>query len=560
MRATEVTIHNFRSIHDAVLGVEDISIIAGANNAGKSNLVDAIRIFYGDLKYSHDRDFPIIDTDDNESWIEIVFKPSEEELLQLKDEYKSEDGTFRVRNYLESSTKDLDGKARAGYYAYVDGKLSDTLFYGAKNVGSGKVGKIVYIPAVSKVDDHTKLSGPSALRDLIASIMNKVVSESPAYKSLETAFQTFESQIKTLESEDGRSLQALETDVTIELKQWEANFSLGIQNIQVDEMIKSLIKPQLVDNTHGGEIEQSRFGAGFQRHLIFTLIKLAAKYTSGAKKSGIKKKEFSPQLTWILFEEPEAFLHPTQEDILYDNLKVLVSDAETQVLLTTHSSRFVSGTMNELTKLIRVRRDGAISTVHQVRSKELDSFFDASQAADAEIMPELLDAKTVNRDKAMSALKIELWLQPQRAAAFFTKNVLLVEGATEVGLHKYLCNKRLLADGKSSALVVDCMGKYSIHRFMKLMDSFGIDHSVLYDGDGGGSKDTEVTKTIVDATGQYTQKVKRLDNAIESELGLTPLPKKDSHRKPQYLLYNLEAGLVDEKKLNGVIDIFNEIC
>jgi len=51
MRAVEVKIHNFRSVHDAAIQFEPLSLIAGANNSGKSNVIDAIRLFYGELKW-----------------------------------------------------------------------------------------------------------------------------------------------------------------------------------------------------------------------------------------------------------------------------------------------------------------------------------------------------------------------------------------------------------------------------------------------------------------------------------------------------------------------------
>lgn len=559
VRAIEVKIHNVRSIHDATIGLSEISLVAGANNAGKSNVIDSIRMFYGDLKWSDERDSPIVPGTDSESWIEIEYKPSKDELDQLKDEYKSEEGTFRVRNYLKASTG-ADGKVRAGYYAYVNGSLSESLFYGAKNVGSGKVGKIVYIPAVSKVDEHTKLSGPSALRDLIATVMTKVVSKSPAYKELTEAFALFETDIKTQETEDGQSLNILEGEITDEISAWNTTFSLGIQSIQPDEMLKSLIKPQLFDQSHGGEIDQARFGAGFQRHLIYTLIKLAAKYANGAKKLTNGKKEFAPELTWILFEEPEAFLHPSQEDVLYDNLVQLASDASSQVLLTTHSSRFVSRSLDDLTRLIRLRRDGAVTTCHQVTQTQLDGFFDAALAADGEIVPATLKAEDVDANMIMSALKMELWLQPHRAAAFFATWVILVEGPSEVGLYSYMTSRALMPAPGPGVVLIDCMGKYNIHRFMSLLNAFGIDHAVLYDGDNGGSRDTEVTKTITEATGSFTQKIKRFDKDLETELGITPLPRSESHRKPQYILYNLEAGLVSQPQIDVVVKTFKELC
>lgn len=416
VRAVQVEIHNVRSVNDATIDVEPMSLLAGPNNSGKSNVIDAIRLFYADLKWDEKRDAPLVPGSDGDSWVEIEYKPTATELAQLKDEYRSSQGTFRVRNYLKAAPGP-DGKARAGYYAYVDGVLSDTLFYGAKNVGSAKVGKLVYIPAVSKIDEHTKLTGPSALRELVAAVMTKVVASSPAYDALRDAFSTFESEIKTQETDEGQSLQALEAEITDQLSGWESSFNLGVQSIQPDDILKSLIRPTLVDETHGGEVDQLRFGAGFQRHLVYTLIKLAAKYSTG-KKAATSHKEFSPELTWLLFEEPEAFLHPVQEEVLFESLRELVSDQATQVLLTTHSSRFVSRSMNDLIQLVRLRREGGVTSAYQLDQAEIDALFDASLIADAEISPELLDVATRPANEVMSAMKIELWMQPQRAAAF----------------------------------------------------------------------------------------------------------------------------------------------
>lgn len=558
MRAVQIQIHNVRSVNDATINVEPLSLLAGSNNSGKSNVIDAVRLFYADLKWNDSRDAPVVPGSDGDSWVEIEYEPTSSELAQLKDEYRSTRNTFRVRNYLKAAPGP-DGKARAGYYAYVDGALSETLFYGAKNVGSAKVGKIVYIPAVSKIDEHTKLTGPSALRELVAAVMTKVVASSPAYDELQKAFTTFESEIKTQETDEGQSLQALETEITDQLSGWESSFNLGVQSIQPDDILKSLIRPTLVDETHGGEVDQLRFGAGFQRHLVYTLIKLAAQYSSG-KKPTSSKKEFSPEMTWILFEEPEAFLHPVQEEVLFDSLRELVADGKTQVLLTTHSSRFVNRSMNDLVRLIRLRREEGVTTSYQLSQAGIDALFDASLLADAEISPDLLDVASRPANEVMSALKIELWMQPQRAAAFFARRVVLVEGPTELALYSYLVDRGLMSAPAPGVMFLDCMGKYNLHRFMTLLGAFGVDHSVLYDGDDGGSSDAEVTKTINDARSSFTKQVVRLAADIEGELGISPLKRNASHRKPQYLLYHFEAGLLDQAKVEGVISILKDLC
>lgn len=559
MRAVEVKVHNFRSIHDATIRLEPLSLLAGANNSGKTNIIDAIRLFYGDLKWDEGRDKPKVAASDGESWVEVEFKLTDDELAQLKVDYKSANGTFRVRNYV-SPSKGVDGKTRAGYYAYEQDKLSDNLFYGAKNVGSGKVGHIVYIPAVSKLDDNTKLTGPSALRDLVATVLNKVVASSPAYSELTKAFKVFENEIKTQESDDGQSLQALESEITDEIKSWEASFMLGIQSIQPEEIIKTVIKPQLIDETHGGEIDPAHFGDGFQRHLIFTLITLAARHANPVKPAADGKKEFTPQMTWILFEEPEAFLHPSQEEVLHDSLLKLVKDGTTQVLLATHSSRFVSRSMDDLTRLIRLRRDAGVTTSFQLSQTEMDTLFADALVADDTFMPIGTTAADVNREAMMASLKTELWMQATRTTAFFSERVILVEGPSETALYSYLTTRGLMEPPVRGLAVIDCMGKFNIHRLVAILGAFGIDHSVLYDGDVGRCHDTEVTAAITGAKTSFTKRITRFANDLESELGITPLPRNESHRKPQYVLYNLATGLVDSTKLDTVKQEFVDLA
>ena len=52
MELKRIKIHNFRSIIDADIDVHDFTMLVGANNAGKSNTLNALRCFYGDLKWS----------------------------------------------------------------------------------------------------------------------------------------------------------------------------------------------------------------------------------------------------------------------------------------------------------------------------------------------------------------------------------------------------------------------------------------------------------------------------------------------------------------------------
>ena len=75
MKLTRIRIHNFRSIIDADIEVHEFLILVGANNAGKSNVINALRCFYEDLKWT-ENDFPKKGVEDQDSWIELSFNLS----------------------------------------------------------------------------------------------------------------------------------------------------------------------------------------------------------------------------------------------------------------------------------------------------------------------------------------------------------------------------------------------------------------------------------------------------------------------------------------------------
>jgi hypothetical protein len=188
MKLRHLRIPNYRGILEAAVICHDYSLLVGPNNAGKSTVIDAIRAFYekDGFKFRQERDFPFIATVDEESWVELTFNLTDTEYASLAEDYKHTATTLRVKKYWKAVDKNKDGYI-FGYTK--DGKLSGDPFYGAKNVQSGKFGDIVFIPAVSKVDEHTKLSGPSALRDLLTNVLEAVVESSPSYENFFERFR-----------------------------------------------------------------------------------------------------------------------------------------------------------------------------------------------------------------------------------------------------------------------------------------------------------------------------------------------------------------------------------
>lgn len=552
MKLAHISIHNFRGIIDASIACHPYALVVGANNSGKSTIIDCIRAFYekDGFKFKKEADFPLKGAADQESWIELTFALSDEEHESLKDEYKTGNKSLKVRKYFQTSETLHDGKNAAGsILGYKsDGALSNEPFYGAKNVQSGKFGDLIYIPAISKVDEHTKLSGPSALRDLITNIMSDVVEGSDAYKSLTESVTAFAGSVRAIETEDKRSLSNFESDLNALLAPWQTNFNLKFTTPSTAEIIKSMLGWDIRDNHHEKPQGIEYFGSGFQRHFIYSLIQLGAKYVP--QKVAKKAKDFSPSLSLVLFEEPEAFLHPPQQEDLARNLIKVSESADWQIVCSTHSAHFVSRNAARIPAIIRVRRVNGIVSTYQIYDAQWNAIVDANQSIQQISAKYPKVAKTMqddDRKPEMESVKYFLWLNPDRAGMLFAQHVLLVEGPSETALIN-----RLLDDGKlvlpHGTYVLDCLGKYNVHRFMNLLSGLGVVHAVLHDDDENANEHQELNQLIADSkNADFTHAVVTISKDLENLLGVA-LPG-SSHRKPQHLLYCYATNRINGAKL-----------
>lgn len=555
MKLTGVKIHNFRGILDQDMVLKGYSLLVGPNNAGKSSIIDAIRAFYekDGFKFKEGNDFPHVETEDEESWVELEFSLGDEEHESLADNYKNESKTLRVRKYFKTVSKTGDGKTKAGsIFGYIDdGTLLDKPFYGARNVQSGKFGDVVYVPAISKVDEHAKLSGPSALRDLLTDIMTDVVEGGEAYTEFSARVQEFSDSVRNEKTSDDRSLSGFESELNEMLRPWESEFKLKFPPPSAAEIIKSMLGWDLFDQFHGKPQAIDYYGSGFQRHFIYSLIQLGSRYVG--KKATTKSKDFAPALTLVLFEEPEAFLHPPLQEDLAQNLRKFAETENWQVLCATHSPQFVSKNAADIPAIVRLRRLGGEIRKFQIGEADWNSIVDANQTINtiANKCPNM--AAKLQTDDArpdMEAVKYFLWLNPDRASAFFANHVLLVEGPTEVALIGKLIDDEKIANVAPGFYVLDCMGKYNIHRFMNLLIHLGVSHSVIHDDDNNENEHAELNKLIKN-TGHpgLTTTIKPVSGELEEILGLPDAG--STHRKPQHALYTYQKGQIDANKLDA---------
>jgi len=573
MKIKNITIHNFRSILHQQFNCTDFTLLVGENNSGKTNLISALRAFYevDNYKFVDKADFPKIENvQDKDSWIEIEFLTTDEEQVTLKEDYQRKDNILKVRRYFKSKQY-FDKDNSNIFYIKEDGSLSENYFYGAKNISQAKLGKVIYIPEVAKTDDTFKLSGPSPLRQVLTFVFKKVLDKSEPFNALSKSFEKFNSEFHTEESTDGYSMENLKNDIDEELKSWQFSFGFDINPIKSDLIIKHLIEHFIEDDNlviGKRKVEMKNIGQGLQRHLIYTMIKLAGKYDES--KGGGDKKEFFPDFTLILFEEPEAFLHPSQQELLNVGLKKISKESNQQIICTSHSSIFVSRNVSDFSEIKRIDKLKGESLIYQVddevlkeiytNNNEINTFLEKQiengiPEPDEKELRKLINNKDEDDKLLEEAIKFSIWLDSERSSIFFAKHILICEGASEKAFIDFLMNTQWIDLKEKHIYCLDALGKYNIHRYINLLNSFGLKFSVLMDFD----EERKQHKYINEFIKNKTDKLYGFEKDFESFLNIPVVPKNRNDLKPLNVLKSNDDGLILPEKIEELKQIIENL-
>ncbi|MEY3251888.1 MAG: hypothetical protein RL227_861 [Pseudomonadota bacterium] len=567
MKLRELKIHNYRSVIDLCIEVHDYTLLVGANNAGKSTVLNALRAFYDDLKWSAD-DFPKAGAVDPESWVQLKFVLDADEWAGLAEKYREgvEDQSLTVRRYFKSEEKGRVQVGQSNIFGATKGELDAELFYGAKNVGAAKVGQIIYVPALTTPAEQTKMSGPSPLRNMLNFLLKKVVAKSEAYKEVSAAFEKFNAEAK----KDDGFLSEISAPLNTAISSWSIKIDLSVGSVAPEDISKSLVKFAFVDAALGDVgFELERYGHGFQRSVIYELIRLAPTFKDEKKAD---KKEFNPSFNLVLFEEPEAFLHPSQQESMAYHLRRLGAEVDQQVIITTHSPTFAGKAAEHIGQLVRIQRTNGSSQAFQPRGGQIKAIFDQGgellTALQAFVADPNVGDSAKKRAKAMIAqppqahiaeqeerFRFQLWLDGERASLFFADRVLLVEGATERALFNYLLANEWHDLTPHRVCVVDALGKFNLHRYMALLAAYGIPHGVMLDDDNGHDLHGAVNDLVETcATSTTLAAPIKFKGCLEDILGI-PVPERDD-KKPVEVMKAITGGLINPARLDVLREQF----
>lgn len=553
MKIEKITIKNWRSIKDQVIHAQDLMVIIGQNNHGKSNLLSSILFFFGEIKH-HDLDFHrgstelfvelqfgCLDESDNTTFKKYL--TSEGKIIVRKTAYLS--GSFDYRGYIENPTEEWLQEANASAYtkrelacslpfhpflpatgriakqdivdaqaAYIEQnrelinfsyELEATNFLGLKSVASGIFGEVYFIPAVKEASDDFTLKDSSVFGKMYSDVVALMSENNEEWKTtkenLGKLFATLNKKDKDGNVNEGRpqQLSNFEEELATELVTWGARVDIEVSSPDIESVFKANTQVWVDD---GVRTDIKRKGHGLQRALTVALIQVVAKRAIAAAANNGNEAEGARRVSnsrYFIFEEPELYLHPQAQRSLFDSF-VKLSESGSQVILCTHSSG-----------LIDVERYKSI----YIATKET--------GYDETIVKQCVD--DLFEGDAKKDFNLSYWINPDRGELFFASKVVLLEGATEKTVFPLLAKE--IGVFRYDYTLIDCGSKDNIPLYVKLLNKFKIPYVAVYDRDHQQGKSADAiasantsTQKIEDVIDPAIGKSVVLVNDIEEELGL----------------------------------------
>ena len=548
MKIKTLEIKNWRSIKELKVTVQDLMIIIGQNNHGKSNLLSAILFFFGEIKHQ-DLDFS---QGAEELFVDIEFSELDEQDKKTFEKYITQQETIKVRKvaylggsfeykgWIQNCSEDYLKEENAGNYTsretanslpfypylpptgrltkqqiieaqqkYIQSnienltfsyELEKTNFMGLRSVAKGIFGEVYFLPAIKNAADDFASKDTSIFGKLLGEVVESMSQYNEDWQGtkqeLAKLFSKFSKYIDGVENtERPKQLSDLENELSRELLSWNACFDIELNIPDVDSVLKSNASVWINDGTR---TDITRKGHGLQRAVTIALIQLIAKRQLQSNQDSETTNRKVSKSRYFIFEEPELYLHPQAQRSLFDSF-VELSTSGNQVILCTHSSNLISIDKYKSIYIIKKENEQYGSKVTQCE----EDLFDGNQK---------------------NEWNLSYWINPDRGELFFAEKVILVEGQTDKVILPALADK--LGVFKHSYTVIDCGSKQNIPLYIKLMNKFKIPYVSVYDKDHQENKSEQAigaadsaTKAILDEINNELGLSVELVNDIEQELG-----------------------------------------
>ena len=326
----------------------------------------------------------------------------------------------------------------------------------------------IYIPAVKDLADDIKTTESASFGKILAILLQAVEPKLPDVQAL---FEDLNSKLNRVEQPDGElvdgrldEIKLIELTVKKYIRETFADVDLRI-TIPPPELKTVFASARIYANDGVDGLIETK-GDGLRRAVVFSILrsyvelstKLAPQPAGLAQEPDSLPEPAAPAYL-LLFEEPELFLHPNAQHILFNALREFAK--EHSVLVTTHSPMFFGPEATET--FIKLRRVS-----------------DAAVAAKPFTQVQTVDLSDISAKDQFQIICFE-----NNNAAFFADTVVLVEGDSDYLVFPHIA--RTIDPSwntlQAPVLFARITGKGNIKRYREFFSRFGVRVPVIADLD-----------------------------------------------------------------------------
>lgn len=436
MRLKKFSVLNYKVFNERFtidFSSENIVILTGKNNTGKSTFLEAINQFY--LPTVAKTKIPI----------ECYSNQDELKIIELRAEFILNEDTKETviitKKYANDSGKFYDGENQEIKKGH---SLKETLDRILEN-------SPYYITPYMSIEELDKQIH-EIYTQIITTELTKLEEEEGEESPIKDQFVELKLSIPrlltSLKSQTDSSLKAVSENVSKNLQGLFSNEHITLSvsggessGFSVSDIVKSTSSSVLIGNRYNQDMPLSTQGTGMQRmsliYLIQNLIETGLMGNSGDR--------------MLLIDEPEAFLHPEAVRALSRSLYSIGNTMP--LIISTHSPILIDLSENHTS--IQVFRIGKTEAIELFQSKI--SKFD---------------------DNDIENMKLLNFVDSYINEFFFSDKVIIVEGDTE-----YIAFKHLIKEKGLNIHVLRARGKSTICSLMKILNQFNAPYYILHDID-----------------------------------------------------------------------------
>lgn len=476
-RLSQITIEGFRSINDQLVinfPANKPLILIGENNAGKSNVIRAIELMFGEFhpKYKKLEDYDHFNRDKNN---QIIIETKVNGLTgslsyNFRERTNCSGFIFRSNKGKENDfvgIQSIDGSENQ----YVKGELREELLCVVVNSEQNLNFQLSYSSKYTLLSKVTK-----AFHDKLTEDKNRVNKLKELFEIIKSTFMEVD-EFNLFNTNMSKIADSFISNMT---------HALAFDFSAYDP--SNYFKTLRVHPTENGETRAfEELGTGQQQILALSFAQAYA-------------KSFLGQGLIFILDEPEAHLHPLAQKWLAKKMFQMAEDG-LQIIITTHSPYFIDLNYLEGINLIRKNSDTTYAT--NVNPQTLSEFCIETGS---------------NKHKTKEETIIPFYVNNSTShilSGFFANKIILVEGSTEeLALPIYF--ERLGFDPTEFGVeILGVGGKGNLAKWWRLFTLYQIPTFVCFDNDGK-SDDSNGAKRK-DALRAIGIKDEEIENTISSE-------------------------------------------